>query len=92
MKKEKRIGKNIALSYNQYVEFYHDEILKNEKLTTARDYLKKRNLTKREVKNFKIGFVERNSNFYEKLKDEFSKKVLVESGLFYLDEKKKYLC
>jgi len=74
--------------YNQYVQFYHDEILKNESLTIARDYLKKRNLSKDEVKNFKIGFVERNSNFYEKLKDEFSEKVLVESGLFYLDEKK----
>jgi DNA primase len=74
--------------YNRYVEFYHDEILKNENLTIVRDYLKKRNLTKQEVKNFKIGFVERNSNFYEKLKNEFNEKVLVESGLFYLDEKK----
>jgi DNA primase len=74
--------------YNQYVQFYHDEILKNEKLAIARDYLKKRNLGKNEVKNFKIGFVERNSNFYEKLKNDFSEKVLIESGLFYLDEKK----
>ena len=74
--------------YNQYVQFYHDEILKNENFTIARDYLKKRNLTKNEVKNFKIGFVDKNSNFYEKLKSEFSEKVLVESGLFYLDEKK----
>ena len=74
--------------YNQYVKFYHEEILKNENLTFARDYLKKRNLSKNEVKNFKIGFVERNSNFYEKLKYDFSEKVLIESGLFYLDEKK----
>jgi len=57
-------------------------------LTVARDYLKKRSVGKNEVKNFKIGFVERNSNFYEKLKNDFSEKVLVESGLFYLDEKK----
>ena len=74
--------------YNQYVQFHHNEILKNENFTVAREYLKKRNLTKNEVKNFKIGFVGRNSNFYEKLKNEFSEKVLVESGLFYLDEKK----
>ena len=58
--------------YNQYVQFYHDEILKNESLTIARDYLKKRSLSSKEVKNFKIGFVERNSNFYEKLKNDFS--------------------
>ena len=74
--------------YNQYVKFYHNEILKNESLTIARDYLKKRSLSRNEVKNFKIGFVERNSKFYEKLKNDFSEKVLVESGLFYLDEKK----
>ena len=75
--------------YNQYVEFYHDEILKNEKAENARDYLKKRNLSKEEVKTFKIGYVERNPNFYQKLNNEFSEKALIESGLFYLDEKKK---
>jgi len=74
--------------YNQYVEFYHDEILKNEKAGNARDYLKKRNLSKEEVKKFKIGYVERNPNFYQKLNNEFSEKALIESGLFYLDEKK----
>ena len=49
--------------YNKYVEFYHEEILKNESMSLVRDYLKKRNLTKNEVKKFKIGFVERNSTY-----------------------------
>ena len=75
--------------YNQYIQFYHDIILKSEKASTAREYLKKRNLSKEEVKKFKIGYVKRNPNFYEKLKNEFSEKTLIESGLFYLDEKKK---
>jgi len=75
--------------YNQYVKFYHDEILKNEQAVAAREYLKKRNLSKEEVKKFKIGYVEQNPLFYEKLKNEFSEKNLIESGLFYLDEKKK---
>ena len=74
--------------YSQYVQFYHDEILKNEQANTARDYLKKRNLSKEEVKKFKIGYVKKNPNFYEKLKKEFNEKILNESGLFYLDEKK----
>jgi DNA primase len=78
-----------CLIYNEYVKFYHDEILKNEKSQIAREYLKKRNLSKDEVKKFKIGYVERNPNMYEKLKNEFSEKALIESGLFYLDEKKK---
>jgi DNA primase len=84
-----KIWQEYCSIYNQYIEFHHDAILKNETLTIARDYLKKRNLTKNEVKKFKIGFVERNSNIYEKLKNEFSEKVLIESGLFYFDEKKK---
>ena len=80
--------KEYSLIYNQYVQFYHDELLKNESLSIAREYLKKRNLSKEEVKKFKIGYVERNPNFYEKLKNQFSEKILIESGLFYLDEKK----
>ena len=61
--------------YNQYVQFYYDEILKNEEAETARNYLKKRNLSKEEVKKFKIGYVKKNPIFYEKLKKEFSEKI-----------------
>ena len=75
--------------YNQYVQFYHEEILKNENVAVARDYLKQRNLTKDEVKKFKIGYVQKKPIFYEKLKNEFSEKILIDSGLFYFDEKKR---
>ena len=77
--------------YSQYVDFYHNELLKNEKNSNARDYLKNRSLSKEEVKKFKIGYIEKNPNFFDKLKNEFSEQTLVESGLFYLDEKKIYL-
>ena len=75
--------------YDQYVNFYHNELLKNEAYSNARDYLKKRSLSRNEVKKFKIGYIEKNPTFFEKLKNEFSEQKLVESGLFYLDEKKK---
>ncbi len=75
--------------YSQYVDFYHNELLKNESYSIARDYLKNRSLTKEEVKKFKIGYIQKNPNFYEKLKDHYSEKTLAETGLFYLDEKKK---
>ena len=75
--------------YSQYADFYHSELLKNEKYSNARDYLKNRSLGKEEVKKFKIGFIEKNPSFFDKLKEEFSEQALVESGLFYLDEKKK---
>ncbi len=75
--------------YSKYVDYYHDQLLKNEKLSNARDYLKNRSLGKDEVKKFKIGFVEKNPSFFDKIKKEFSEKTLLESGLFYFDEKKK---
>jgi len=75
--------------YNQYVDFYHNELLKNDAYSNARDYLKDRSLGKEDVKKFKIGYIEKNPNFFDKMKDTFSEQTLVESGLFYLDEKKK---
>jgi DNA primase len=75
--------------YSQYVDFYHNELLKNETNSNARDYLKNRSLGKEEVKKFKMGYIEKNPNFFDKLKNEFSEQALVESGLIYFDEKKK---
>ncbi len=75
--------------FSQYVDFYHNELLKNEDYSIARDYLKNRSLTKDEVKKFKIGYIEKNPDFFEKLKKNYSEQTLVETGLFYLDEKKK---
>ena len=81
--------KEYSLIFDKYTLFYHEELLKNENLTIARDYLKGRSLGKDQVKKFKIGYIEKNPNFYEKLKDEFSEQTLLDTGLFYLDEKKK---
>ena len=75
--------------FSEYVDFYHNELLKNESYSIARDYLKNRSLTKEEVKKFKIGYIQKNSNFYQKLKSNYSEQTLAETGLFYLDEKKK---
>ncbi len=72
----------------EYVDFYHNQLLKNEKYSKARDYLKKRSLDKDQVKKFKIGFVEKYPNLFEKLKNNYQIDDLLETGLFYLDEKK----
>ncbi len=80
--------KEYSLIYNQYVQFYHDKLLKNDESNIAREYLKKRNLSKETVKKFKIGYVSKNPNFYEKIKKDFNEKTLIATGLFYLDEKK----
>ncbi len=75
--------------YSQYVDFYHNKLLKNDDCSNARDYLKNRSLGKEEVKKFKIGYIEKKPNYFDKLKEKFSEKTLIDSGLFYLDEKKK---
>ena len=81
--------KEYCLIFNQYVEFYHDKLIKNENYNKARSYLKDRNINKDQVKKFRIGYIEKNPNFFEKLKNDFSEEALIGTGLFYFDEKKK---
>ncbi len=80
--------KNYSDIYKKYTEFYHENLLKNENLNFVREYLKNRNLSKEEVKIFKIGFVEKNANIFEDFKNNYDVKFLVETGLFYFDENK----
>ncbi len=51
--------------YAKYVNTYHDQLFKNPQAKEAKNYLKKRNLTVEEVKNFHIGFVTKDLNIYE---------------------------
>tara|TARA_B100001741_G_scaffold92573_1_gene75901 strand:+ start:159 stop:1928 length:1770 start_codon:yes stop_codon:yes gene_type:complete len=73
--------------YKKYINFYHEKFIKNN--PNAKEYLKKRNLNINDVKNFKIGFVDKESNLYNELINKFDKKVVDDSGLFYFDEKNK---
>ena len=83
--------KEYSSLYSSYVDYYHNELLKNEAYFNAREYLKNRSLSKEIVKKFKIGFVNYNSSFFEKFKNNFNQNTLIDSGLFYLDEKKNEL-
>ncbi len=81
--------KQYSSIFNIYVDFYHNELLKNESYSIAREYLKNRSLDKIQVKKFKIGYVEKTPNLFEELKNKFDIDELLETGLFYIDEKKK---
>ena len=81
--------KTYSSIYNQYVNFHHNQLLKNEDFDFVRSYLKNRSLDKDQVKKFKIGFVEKNSKFFDTLRKDFNLDDILETGLFYLDEKKK---
>ena len=75
--------------YKDYNDFYHNELLNNSNSKIALDYLKKRKINNSIIEEFKIGFVNFNSNIYEKLSKNYNVKILNESGLFYHDENKK---
>ena len=78
--------------YKNYVEFYHNELLKNNNSFDAKSYIKKRGLKLEDVQNFKIGFVTGKIDFYDYLLKKFDQKDLKNSGIFYFDEKKqKYI-
>ena len=72
-----------------FSEFYKNELFKNEKSIKAKNYLKKRGLSGVEVKNFNLGFVTEDLDYYEKLNKEFDENIINETGLFYFDERKK---
>ena len=50
--------------FSQYVDFYHEELLKNESCAFVRDYLKNRSLNKDQVKKFKIGYVPQYGGYF----------------------------
>ena len=77
---------------HNFAEFYKNELFKNEKSIKAKNYLKGRGISGFEVKNFNLGFVTEDIDYYEILKKDFDENVINETGLFYFDEnKKKYV-
>ena len=75
----------------KYKSYYHNE-LKNKKSEELKSYLGKRGLTNKEIDYFQIGFVPKEAVFFDNLKDNFSESDILDSGLFYFDEKnKKYV-
>jgi len=76
---------------SEYKLFYHNE-LKNNPTPELRDYLSIRGILEKEINNFKIGYVPKYPSFYEKIFKQYSEKEIMNSGLFYLDERnKKYI-
>ncbi len=75
--------------YQNFSEFYKNELFKNEKSVKAKNYLKERGLSGAEVKNFNLGFVTEDLDYYEVLKKDFDEETIKDTGLFYFDEKKK---
>ena len=74
---------------SNFSEFYKNELFKNENSIKAKNYLKARGLSGVVVKNFNLGFVTENVDYYEILKKDFDEEIIKDTGLFYFDERKK---
>ena len=87
-KKEKRfqLYKNIL---NDYRQFASENLIKNK---SALEYLEKRDLTKKTLEEFKIGFIPDKTSSYEKLLKNYSEEEINQTGIFYKNERlKKYV-
>ncbi len=83
--KKWKLYKSICKNFS---EFYKNELFKNEKSHQAKNYLKERGLSGIDVKNFNLGFVTKDLDYYETLKKDFDESTIKETGLFYFDEKR----
>ncbi len=75
--------------YSTYIEKYKKKITSPNNINkNVLDYLKKRDLDKKSIEEFNLGYVPFDSNTFLELKNQFKEKNLQDSGLFYLDERK----
>ena len=87
--KEKRFNtyKNI---FREYSDFFNQQLFKSEN-NQALSYLEKRGLNQNIIKEFNLGYVPWQNNFYEKLLTKFSEVEITLTGLYYKNEKTKYI-
>jgi DNA primase len=83
--KEKRFNtyKNIL---KEYSNFFHQQLFKSEN-SQALSYLERRGLNQNIIKEFNLGYVPWQNNFYEKLLSKFSEAEIILTGLYYKNEK-----
>ena len=75
--------KNILQEYSEY--FHHQIYKENNK--DALDYLKKRNLNKSIIDEFKLGFVPWKNDFFKELLKKYSVEEINLTGLYYKNDK-----
>jgi DNA primase len=84
--KEKRFNsyKNI---FKEYSDYFHEQIFKSEN-NQALKYLEKRGINQNIIKEYNLGYVPWQNDFFEKIKKKFSEEEIILTGLYYKNEKK----
>ena len=85
--KEKRFNlyKNI---FKEYSDYFHEKIFKPES-NQALKYLEKRGINQNIIKEYNLGYVPWQNDFFEKIKKKFSEEEIISTGLYYKNEKTK---
>ena len=84
VEKEKRYQTYKSI-LKHYADYHHKIIF--GKNSSALDYLNQRGITKDSIVEFQIGFVPRDSDYYKELSKKFNEKEILDTGLFYKNEK-----
>jgi len=84
-KKEKKFSTYKQI-FKEYSNFFYSEIY-NQNNKEALIYLKKRNLNKNIIDEFKLGYVPWKNNFYEILLKNYSEDEIALTGLYYKHDK-----
>ena len=84
VEKEKRYQTYKSI-LKHYADYHHKIIF--SKNSSALDYLNQRGITKDSIIEFQIGFVPRDSDYYKELSKKFNEKEILDTGLFYKNEK-----
>ena len=72
--------------FQSYSSFFHEQLFYEDN-KAALDYLSNRGFKKDTIKNFQIGYVPWNNNFYNQLLKSFSEEEISLTGLYYKNEK-----
>jgi DNA primase len=83
--KEKRFNTYKSI-FRKYSDFFNQKLFESEN-SQALSYLKKRGLDQNIIKEFNLGYVPWQNNFYETLLTKFSEAEIVLTGLYYKNEK-----
>lgn len=82
---------NLYEMHDKAARFYHAILMTTKMGEEARSYLYKRGLTDDVIKHFMIGLAPpERSYLYQRLRDDYSEKDLLDSGLFYLSDSNQF--
>ncbi|MDA9091810.1 DNA primase [Pelagibacteraceae bacterium] len=83
--KEKRFNSYKSI-FKEYSDYFHKQIFESEN-SQALKYLEKRGINQNIIKEFHLGYVPWQNNFYEKIKTMYSEEEIKLTGLYYKNEK-----